>query len=86
MNYTDAIKIITKKQSLGIKPGLERISKLLDIMDNPQESLKIIHVAGTNGKGTVCATIADALKKRGLKVGLFTSPWIDDYREQIQIN
>ena len=55
-------------------------------MDNPQNKLKIIHIAGTNGKGTAAATIAQALVDNGFKVGLFTSPWVIDYREQIQIN
>lgn len=86
MNYNDALKVISQKQSLGIKPGLDRILKLLDFMGNPQDNLKIIHIAGTNGKGTVSATIADCLCKAGYKTGLFTSPWVIDYTEQIQIN
>ncbi len=86
MTYDDALKIITKKQSLGIMPGLSRISALLEMMGNPQNSLKIIHIAGTNGKGTVSALIANTLTKNGYKTGLFTSPWVDDYTEQIQID
>lgn len=86
MNYNDALNIIASKQSLGIKPGLARIKALLEVMNNPQDKLKIIHIAGTNGKGTVASTIADALAKNGFRAGLFTSPWVDDYREQIQIN
>lgn len=86
MTYSKALNIILNKQSLGIKPGLERILSLLDTMDNPQDKIKIIHIAGTNGKGTVAATIANALKKAGYKTGLFSSPWVDDYREQITIN
>lgn len=86
MNYNDALNIILNKQSLGIMPGLERISKLLERMGNPQDGLKIVHIAGTNGKGTVAYTIADTLKHNGYKTGLFTSPWIYSYREQIQIN
>lgn len=86
MTYTQALKIIMNKESLGIKPGLERISALLDKMGNPQDRLKIIHVAGTNGKGTVAGTIANALIDNGYTVGVFSSPWIIDYREQIQIN
>ncbi len=86
MTYDEALNIIIKKQSLGIKPGLNRIKALLSLMDNPQDKLKIIHIAGTNGKGTVAKTVADALQLNGLKVGLFSSPWIVDYREQLQIN
>ncbi|MFR5875960.1 MAG: bifunctional folylpolyglutamate synthase/dihydrofolate synthase [Eubacterium sp.] len=86
MNYNDALNLILNKQSLGIMPGLMRIKKLLDKMDNPQDKLKIIHIAGTNGKGTVAASIADALIQNGQKTGLFSSPWVLDYREQIQVN
>ena len=85
-SYDDAIEYLKQKQSLGIKPGLERIKATLDVLLNPQDSYKTIHVAGTNGKGAVAATIAKALQDSGYKVGLFTSPWVTDYREQIQIN
>lgn len=85
-NYNDAIEYLKNKQSLGIKPGLERIIKSLESIDNPQDKYKTIHVAGTNGKGTIAATVAKALQDNGYKVGLFTSPWVVDYREQIQIN
>lgn len=86
MNYNEALNFILNKQSLGIKPGLSRIKSLLDELNNPQNKIKIIHIAGTNGKGTVANTITNALQNNGLKIGLFTSPWIVDYREQIQIN
>lgn len=86
MNYNEALNFIISKQRLGIKPGLSRIEKLLDDMGNPQDNIKIIHIAGTNGKGTVADMLAQGLIFCGCKVGLFTSPWITDYREQIQIN
>lgn len=86
MTYSEALNVMKSKQSLGIKPGLERIYALLDKMNKPQNKLKIIHVAGTNGKGTVCSALAKSLENQGFKVGLFTSPWVIDYREQIQIN
>ena len=86
MNYDESLNLILNKMSLGIMPGLARISALLDKMGNPQDSIKIIHIAGTNGKGTVAKTISDNLISAGYKTGLFTSPWITDYREQIQIN
>ncbi|MGN0522993.1 MAG: bifunctional folylpolyglutamate synthase/dihydrofolate synthase [Eubacterium sp.] len=86
MEYSEAINLILNKQSLGIKPGLNRVLALLSEMDNPQDKINIIHIAGTNGKGTVAKTIADTLFSNGKRVGLFTSPWIVDYREQIQIN
>ena len=86
MNYNDTLNLMLNKQSLGIMSGLSRILALLDKMDNPQDKINIIHIAGTNGKGTVANTISNALVNNGYKVGLFTSPWIVDYREQIQIN
>ena len=86
MNYNEALNFIYEKQRLGSMPGLSRIEKLLAQMGDPQNDLQIIHVAGTNGKGTVANSIANALIKAGYKVGLFTSPWVIDYREQIQIN
>lgn len=86
MIYNEALIFILGKQSLGIMPGLTRIMNLLETMGNPQNEIKIIHIAGTNGKGTVAKTINNALIDSGHKVGLFSSPWIDDYREQIQIN
>jgi len=86
MNYTDALNLMCDKKRLVIKTGLSRIESLLDKMCNPQDKIKVVHIAGTNGKGTVSNIIADALMKCGYKVGLFTSPWITDYREQIQIN
>ena len=86
MNYNEALNFIYEKQRLGSRPGLLRIEALLKDMGEPQNDLKIIHIAGTNGKGTVANSIANALIKAGYKVGLFTSPWVVDYREQIQIN
>ena len=86
MNYENAIEIMQQKESLGIKPGLSNVSSLLAKMGDPQEQLRIIHIAGTNGKGTVANLIAGGLADCGLKVGFFTSPWVVDYREQIQIN
>ena len=86
MNYENALNLILQKQSLGIKPGLTRICELLKKMGNPQDKLNIIHIAGTNGKGTTAASVSNALQKAGYKVGLFTYPWVIDYREQIQIN
>lgn len=86
MNYNEALNFIYEKQRLGSRPGLSRVEALLAKMGDPQNDLKVIHIAGTNGKGTVANSIANALIKAGYKVGLFTSPWVVDYREQIQIN
>ncbi|MGN0532221.1 MAG: bifunctional folylpolyglutamate synthase/dihydrofolate synthase [Eubacterium sp.] len=86
LNYDEALNFILDRQSLGIKPGLSRIKKALKTIGNPQDEIKIIHIAGTNGKGTVANTIAKGLQDNGLRVGLFISPWVTDYRQQIQIN
>ncbi len=86
MTYNEALNFIKNKESLGIKPGLVRIKEVLKRLDNPQDSFKTIHIAGTNGKGTIASTISKALYDSGLNVGLFTSPWVTEYREQIQLN
>lgn len=86
MTYEQALKVLTQKQSLGIMPGLSRIEKILEDAGNPQEKLKIIHIAGTNGKGTVSKIISQSLIDAGFKIGRFSSPWVCDYREQIEVN
>lgn len=86
MNYDNAIKLLTSQGKFKIKLGLERISAVLEKLGNPQDKLKCIHVAGTNGKGSVCAIIASVLQNAGMRVGLYTSPHIFDYTERIKIN
>lgn len=70
----------------GSRPGLERIGTLLDKMGRPQDKTKFVHVAGTNGKGSVCTILSGVLQAAGYKTGLFISPFIIDFRERIQIN
>ena len=84
-NYQDAVKLLTSVGKFRVSLGLERISAILDILGNPQDRLKCIHVAGTNGKGSVCAILASILREANLKVGLYTSPHIFKYIERIQI-
>lgn len=86
MTYEEAINKIASLLRFGMKPGLERIEKLLELLGSPQDQLKFIHVAGTNGKGSTCALIASVLKKSGYKTGLFTSPYVTDFCERMQIN
>lgn len=66
--------------------GLSRIAELLEKLGNPQKRLKFVHVAGTNGKGSVCAVLASILKEAGYKTGLHTSPYIQRFNERIQID
>ena len=66
--------------------GLEQINTLLNYLDNPEKSLKFIHVAGTNGKGSVCSILATALKGAGYKVGFYSSPHLISLRERFRIN
>lgn len=70
----------------GIKPGLETISKLCAYFGNPQRKFESIHVAGTNGKGSVCSLTSSALVEHGFRTGLYTSPHILDFNERIRIN
>ncbi len=86
MNYEQALSYIHSLGVFGSIPGLERISELLNILGNPQDSLKFIHVAGTNGKGSTCTMLSEIYRKTGLEVGLYTSPYVIDFRERIQIN
>ena len=84
--YSDKIKRLYDLQNAGIKMGLDQITSLLNNLGNPEKSLKFIHVAGTNGKGSVCATLASALKGLGYKVGFYSSPHLVSLRERLRIN
>lgn len=86
MNCTQAIEYIHSLEKFGMKPGLERISALCELLGNPQNSVKFVHVAGTNGKGSTSTMISNILRKAGYNVGLFTSPYVIDFRERIQLN
>lgn len=86
MTYQEAMEKIDSLLVFGSRPGLERITKLLDLMGNPQNNLKYVHVAGTNGKGSVSNMTASILTKAGYKTGLFTSPHITGFGERMQIN
>lgn len=84
-DYNDAVKLLTSQGKFYINLGLERISAVLNLLGNPQDNLKYIHVAGTNGKGSVCTILAYVLQEAGRKVGLYTSPHIFEYTERIKI-
>ncbi len=86
MTYEEAQSKIASLLRFGSKPGLERISRLLELLGNPQDQLKFVHVAGTNGKGSTCALISSVLRKSGYRTGLFISPYVTDFCERMQIN
>ena len=86
MTYIDAVNKINSLLRFGIQPGLERIQALLDRIGNPQKHLKFVHVAGTNGKGSACSLLSSVLQEAGYRTGLFTSPYITDFRERFQVN
>ena len=86
MNYDEAIQLITSKDNFYIDLGLDRIRSVLEKLGNPQDKLKFIHVAGTNGKGSVCTMLESILHVAGFKTGLYTSPHILEYTERIKIN
>ena len=85
MNYTEALEYIHSICWTFTKPGLERISELCERLGNPQKKLKFIHVAGTNGKGSTSTALACILKEAGYKTGLFTSPYVVEFGERIQV-
>ena len=85
MTYHEALDYIHSVGWLGSRPGLSRTVELLRRLGNPEQELKFVHVAGTNGKGSTCACIASVLKEAGYKVGFNLSPYILRFNERIQI-
>ncbi|MDD5139376.1 MAG: bifunctional folylpolyglutamate synthase/dihydrofolate synthase [Verrucomicrobiales bacterium] len=84
--YSAAIEFLYDLQVFGANFGLENTRKLAALAGNPQEKLRFIHVAGTNGKGSTCAMLESIYRAAGLRVGLFTSPHLVSFRERIQVN
>ena len=86
MEYNDVISYINSIERFGSRPGLVRVQNLLRRLGNPEKNLKVIHVAGTNGKGSVSTMISYILEKSGYDVGMYTSPHLENYNERIKIN
>lgn len=86
VNYTEARQYIEEAAKLGITLGLDSIKNLLNELGNPQDDLKFVHIAGTNGKGSVLAYISTIMEVAGYKTGRYISPTVQSYRERIQIN
>ena len=86
MIYEESLAWLYATQQFGIKLGLENIRGLLEALGNPQERLSFLHVAGTNGKGSVCAILDAILRASGRRTGLYTSPHLVDFRERIRVD
>ncbi len=86
MSYSRAIEYLYGLQKHGMKFGLDNIRKLMSAFDNPQDSFRSVHIAGTNGKGSTSAMIASILKTAGLKTGLFSSPHLVSFTERIRVD
>jgi len=86
MNYEQALDYIHSTPKFGKRPGLNRIRALAELMGNPQKQMKFVHITGTNGKGSTSTMITSILRQAGYRVGTFVSPFVDDFRERIQVN
>lgn len=86
MTYTKALEYIHGVNWTFCKPGLDRVKALCEALGNPQNSLKFVHVAGTNGKGSFCSMSESVLRSAGYKTGLFTSPYIVEFNERMRVN
>ena len=83
MNYQEALEYIHSVSWKGSRPGLERITELCERLGNPQNNLRFIHVAGTNGKGSFCAMLESILRTSGYEAGTITSPYIYRFEERM---
>lgn len=86
MTYEETLNHIYSLRRFGIRPGLGRIATLLERLGNPQERLRVVHVAGTNGKGSTAAFLASIMTAGGYRTGLFTSPHLTRFTERIRID
>lgn len=86
INMNQSVEALFKRTTMGIKPGLEVIAALLEALGNPHRKLAVIHVAGTNGKGSVCAMLESVLRASGFRTGLYTSPHLVDFSERFLLN
>lgn len=86
MTYQETLAYIHSISCRGSKPGLERISGMMEQLGNVQDTLKFVHIAGTNGKGSVSAMLSSVLTAAGYRTGLFISPYVMRFNERMQIN
>ncbi|MGL5821359.1 MAG: bifunctional folylpolyglutamate synthase/dihydrofolate synthase [Sarcina sp.] len=86
MKYEEAMDYIANTSRFGMNFGLERVQTMLALLGNPEKKLKCIHIAGTNGKGSTTAMVTSILREEGYTVGMYTSPYLEEFEERIQIN
>ncbi len=86
MTYQEAMDFINHIPHIGKRNGVNRVRPLLEKLGNPQQHLRFVHVAGTNGKGSTVAMTASVLRQAGLRVGMFISPYVEDFRERVQLD
>ncbi len=86
MTYDEALSYIHSFRRFGKKAGLSKITRLLSLLGDPQKGLQFVHVAGTNGKGSIVSMTASVLRQAGYKTGMFISPFVVDFTERMQIN
>ena len=85
MTYKEILAHLDALQMHKIKLGLEAMQSFLDKVDRPESRLKFVHIAGTNGKGSVCAGLSEVLGRAGYRVGVYTSPHLSSVRERFRI-
>ncbi len=86
MDYEATLEHLYRLERFGIKLGLDNIRRLLSLLGDPHRGLRAVHVTGSNGKGSICAYVASALRKAGYRVGLYTSPHLVRFNERIQVD
>lgn len=84
--YREALEWIHGLGRFGIKPGLERVKAMLELLGNPQQEMRFVHVAGTNGKGSTAAMLASILRAAGYSIGLYTSPYLLSFTNRMAVN
>ena len=85
MTYDEAVDFLKNPIYNLTRPGLDAVTELMRLLGNPQDKLKYVHIAGTNGKGSVSAMTESVLRHAGYKTGLYTSPFIERFTERIRI-